>query len=127
MTGQTQAVDVPFNWLSARIWPRTGCSLQGTNFQCETGQCLNNIECQGTTEKPPATLAEFNLASPQGDFYDISLVDGFNIPMSIEPTSGACKKLHCLNDINKICPLEFQVKNAQGKVVGCLTCKILFI
>ena len=114
---------MPHNWHSARIWPRTGCSSQGGNFQCDTGQCKNSIECAGTTGRTPVTLAEFTLASPQGDWYDISLVDGFSIPMSIEPTSGACKKLSCTKDINQVCPSEFQYKNSQGKVVGCYTCK----
>jgi hypothetical protein len=118
---------VPNNWLSARIWPRTGCSTQNGNFICETGQCKNNIECAGTTGVPPVTLAEFNLASSSGDWYDLSLVDGFSIPMSIEPTSSKCRKLRCVNDINKVCPAEFQNKNSQGKVVGCYTCKITFI
>ncbi len=86
--GQTKVVAVPNNWLSARIWPRTGCSTQNGNFICETGQCKNNIECAGTTGVPPVTLAEFNLASSSDDWYDLSLVDGFSIPMSIEPTSS---------------------------------------
>jgi hypothetical protein len=124
--GQTKVVTVPNNWPSARIWPRTGCSTQNGNFICETGQCKNNIECAGTTGVPPVTLAEFNLASPSGDWYDLSLVDGFSIPMSIEPTSSKCRKLRCVNDINKVCPAEFQNKNSQGKVIGCYTCKITF-
>ena len=37
--------------------------------------------CQGN---PPATLAEFTLASESNQaFYDISLVDGYNLPMGI--------------------------------------------
>jgi hypothetical protein len=35
------------------------------------------------------TLAEFGLDKYEGnDFYDISLVDGYNLPMKIEPIAG---------------------------------------
>ena len=38
----------------------------------------------GVQSLPPATLAEFTLASASGQtFYDISLVDGYNIPLAI--------------------------------------------
>ena len=44
---------------------------------------------------PPATLAEFTLATSSGQtFYDISLVDGYNIPIgivSLYPESGNSK------------------------------------
>lgn len=43
----------------------------------------------GAGGKPPATLAEFQLAGFGGkDFYDISLVDGYNLPMRITPVAG---------------------------------------
>lgn len=39
------------------------------------------VECSGAGAKPPATLAEFTLNGTGGlDFYDVSLVDGYNLP-----------------------------------------------
>jgi hypothetical protein len=38
---------------------------------------------------PPATLAEWTLQGDGNrDFYDVSLVDGYNIPMRIDNTAG---------------------------------------
>ncbi|KAK3013750.1 LOW QUALITY PROTEIN: hypothetical protein RJ639_010042, partial [Escallonia herrerae] len=40
---------------------------------------------------PPNTLAEFGLNQFQNqDFFDISLVDGFNVVMEFIPTSNGC-------------------------------------
>lgn len=66
--------------------------------------------------------------------YDVSLVDGFNLPMDIK-TSKDCKAPACTVDskyslhqtlgrakthvVNALCPAMLQVKNAQGEVVGC--------
>ncbi|KAI1610062.1 thaumatin family-domain-containing protein [Exophiala viscosa] len=49
---------------------------------CTTGDCGNFLECQGAGA--PATLAEFTMSSDTSQtFYDISLVDGYNIPVGI--------------------------------------------
>ena len=120
--GESKEFDVPDNWASARIWPRTGCRNQNGRFVCETGKCKDSLQCAGSTGVPPCTLAEFNL-NRNNDWYDISLVDGFNIPMSIELTNRACKSLKCTKDINQNCPREFQFKTSWGKVVGCYTCR----
>ena len=42
------------------------------------------------------------------DFLDISLVDGFNIPMDFSPTSGACRGIRCAANINGECPNELR-------------------
>uniref|UniRef100_A0A8H7NJH5 Uncharacterized protein n=1 Tax=Bionectria ochroleuca TaxID=29856 RepID=A0A8H7NJH5_BIOOC len=76
-------------WVSpdwqGRVWGRTNCTVNGDSCACETGDCFNKLDCEfsGAT---PATLAEFNLAggfNGMQTFYDISLVDGYNIPMAI--------------------------------------------
>jgi hypothetical protein len=38
------------------------------------------------------------------DFFDISLVDGFNVPMDFSPVSGNCRGIRCAADINGQCP-----------------------
>ncbi|XP_011012656.1 PREDICTED: osmotin-like protein OSM34, partial [Populus euphratica] len=40
------------------------------------------------------------------DFFDISLVDGFNVPMVVSPVSGNCRGIKCAADINGQCPLS---------------------
>jgi hypothetical protein len=43
------------------------------------------------------------------DFIDISLVDGFNVPMDFSPTSGGCTRgIRCTADINGQCPAELR-------------------
>ena len=51
---------------------------------------------------PPASLAEFTLSGGGLDWYDVSLVDGFNIPMSIETDKG-CVSSVCSNNITTSC------------------------
>ncbi|KAB2632670.1 hypothetical protein D8674_028917 [Pyrus ussuriensis x Pyrus communis] len=43
------------------------------------------------------------------DFFDISLVDGFNVPMEFSPTSNGCTRgIKCAQDINMQCPNELR-------------------
>lgn len=96
-----------------RVWGRTNCSfnaegtgpsnnggLNGGGESCDTGDCNGLLDClvtvrcepqcdsaldlltlsQGNT---PTTLAEFTLAAAGKTFYDVSLVDGYNLPMAI--------------------------------------------
>ncbi|KAH7289779.1 hypothetical protein KP509_30G018400 [Ceratopteris richardii] len=92
LAGQSTIVDAPIGW-SGRFWGRTGCSFSNTpslgGAACETGDCGSKVECNGAGATPPATLAEFTLAGAQAgakDFYDVSLVDGYNIPIAILPS-----------------------------------------
>ncbi|CAH0564874.1 unnamed protein product [Brassicogethes aeneus] len=68
----------------------------------------------------PKTVADLTL-SPTLDQYDVSLSNGFNIPIKVIPVHGGkCKAAVCASrKINKICPLESQVKNTLGEVVAC--------
>ncbi|GFY92165.1 thaumatin-like protein 3 [Actinidia rufa] len=52
------------------------------------GDCGSVTECASGSGEPPAILAEFLLDFPI-DFYNISLVGGFNIPVSIVHSGGA--------------------------------------
>ncbi|KAJ6692858.1 PATHOGENESIS-RELATED THAUMATIN SUPERFAMILY PROTEIN [Salix purpurea] len=75
----------PTGW-SGRFWARTGCNFVESGVgSCSTGDCgSGQVECNGLGAAPPATLAEFTLGSGGQDFYDVSLVDGYNLPMVIE-------------------------------------------
>ncbi|ONH95088.1 hypothetical protein PRUPE_7G051100 [Prunus persica] len=101
-------LDTPVPW-SGRFWARTGCSTNASgNFVCATADCASGqVTCNGTDGFPPATLAEFSIPAGGGqDFYDVSLVDGFNLPMSVTPQggTGTCKTSSCAANVNAVCP-----------------------
>ncbi|KAH6789200.1 THAUMATIN-LIKE PROTEIN 1 [Perilla frutescens var. frutescens] len=121
----TRSFPAQTGW-SGRFWGRTGCSFDPTTGQgsCATGDCgSNQMECNGAGAAPPATLAEFTIgssANPQ-DFYDVSLVDGYNLPMIIEAVggSGACGSTGCVADLNRMCPNELRAGGGQGCKSAC--------
>ncbi|KAJ3674442.1 hypothetical protein LUZ60_005058 [Juncus effusus] len=109
-SGQTWTLNVPAGTTGGRIWGRTGCKFDGNgNGNCQTGDCGGKLACTAYGA-PPDTLAEFGLNQyANQDFYDISLVDGFNIPMDFVPTSNGCtSNIHCAADINSQCPNELK-------------------
>ncbi|KAF5739676.1 hypothetical protein HS088_TW12G00885 [Tripterygium wilfordii] len=115
--GQSIVITAPVGW-SGRIWGRTGCKFDKTGTgSCQTGSCGSSLKCTGSGATP-STLAEFTLASP--DFYDVSLVDGFNLPLAVTPINGKgnCSVAGCNSDLRPQCPSELSVKS-NGKVVGC--------
>ncbi|GKV39045.1 hypothetical protein SLEP1_g46874 [Rubroshorea leprosula] len=61
----------------------------------------------------PATLAKFTLNVAGGlDFYDVSLVDGYSLPMMVAPpggTRGNCLSTVCAADSNEDCLVELKV------------------
>lgn len=95
--GKSQDFRVAWDW-QGRVWGRTNCSfnaegtgpsnLNGVNGHgaaCMTGDCFGRLNCE-FTGAVPSTLAEFNLwGGVMGGqtFYDISLVDGYNLPVGI--------------------------------------------
>ncbi|XP_044476020.1 pathogenesis-related thaumatin-like protein 3.5 [Mangifera indica] len=116
-SGQSIVFKAPVGW-SGRIWGRSGCKFDKKgNGTCQTGACGTALQC-GASGATPATLAEFTLA--QLDFYDVSLVDGFNLPVTVTPINGKgnCSVAGCDGDMRASCPSELAVK-ANGKVVAC--------
>ncbi|KAL0928314.1 hypothetical protein M5K25_000188 [Dendrobium thyrsiflorum] len=91
-SGQSRSVDIPSSW-SGRLWGRTYRSTnQSTStFSCVTGDCgSGKIDWSGSGATPPATLAEFTLNGSSGmDFFDVSLVDGYNLHMLISLAYGS--------------------------------------
>jgi hypothetical protein len=70
------------------------------------------------------SLAEFTFNTDFNDFdwYNISYVDAFNLPLQIVPAARAnCKTLTCTNDFISDCPEVGQYKNASGRVVACVS------
>jgi hypothetical protein len=94
------------------------------------------MQCKGTTNEKPSTLAEFTLQSSKNkpDFYDLSNVDGHSIGMSIKPIEGQfqqvddpdlgqynCGAPSCTFDSSK-CPEELKVNDGQGGVACTSIC-----
>lgn len=116
--GESVPISVPAGW-SGRLWGRTFCSQDSTTgkFTCVTGDCgSGTVECSGAGAEPPATLAEFTLNGAGGmDFYDVSLVDGYNLPMLVTPQGGSgnnCTTTGCIGDLNSACPTELKMMNS---------------
>lgn len=120
--GESVNIQAPTGW-SGRFWGRRGCSFDNTGRgTCVTGDCGGVLECAGAGGAPPASLAEFTLDSPI-DYYDVSLVDGYNMPISIIPSNGStgigmCKAVRCVSELNRNCPKSLQVQR-KGRVVAC--------
>jgi hypothetical protein len=114
--GERKTIYVPSNWVAGRIWARTGCVESGDRLICETGDCGNQKVCHVSGEVPYSG-AEFTFTTQQ--YYDISLVDGYNIPVSIDPLGNyrkssndryACGAPKCKSfNMNK-CPRELVYK-----------------
>lgn len=117
--GESQTITAPQSW-SGRFWGRTLCATNSTTgqFTCGTGDCgSGTVQCSGSGAVPPATLAEFTLDGSGGmDFYDVSLVDGYNLPLLIVPQggTGTCSSTGCLTDLNSACPTSLKVVQGNG-------------
>ncbi|KAG6546978.1 hypothetical protein Mapa_011594 [Marchantia paleacea] len=119
--GAKKEVTAPVGW-AGRFWGRAGCKFNALNEgTCESGDCAKGLFCDGAGGIPPATLAEFTLDGfGSQDFYDVSLVDGYNLPLSILQTggTGTCGSPGCTSDLNLNCPTQLQVL-VNGSVVSC--------
>ncbi|KAI0030381.1 thaumatin [Vararia minispora EC-137] len=118
-SGTSVSFTVSNNWTAGRVWPRTGCDFSTSQdaSSCATGGCSGGLECTDGTAAAPVTLAEFTLSSSLSDFYDVSLVNGFNVPVGITNTIG-CAVSNCPVNLNANCPAKLQKKDATGNVVG---------
>lgn len=118
--GQSTSLTVPNSW-GGRIWGRTGCTGDASGH-CLTGDCTTT--CGGPVT--PTTLGEFTFNAFSGmDFYDVSMVDGANLPMyinishtvSTDPvTAAGCYHGGCTRPVD--CPAAMQA-TAGGRTIGC--------
>ena len=127
--GQSVTITTPNN-LNTRFWGRTGCVFNSAGVgHCQTGDCGGLFQCKGWGTIP-ATLAEVNFdAWDSLDFYDVSMVDGSNLPMYINITKSSggtvdkispdgCVPAGCTKPV--VCPSVLDVK-VGGTVVGCIS------
>jgi hypothetical protein len=127
--GHSVTITTPNN-LNTRFWGRTGCVFNSEGVgHCQTGDCGGLFQCKGWGTIP-ATLAEVNFDAWDGlDFYDVSMVDGSNLPMYINITKSSggtkdkispdgCVPAGCTKPV--VCPSVLDVK-VGGTVVGCIS------
>ncbi len=118
--------EVRAGW-GARVWGRTGCHFHAGRGRCRTGDCDGRFQCRGPG-KTPATLAEFNLDSFAGlDFYDVSMVDGSNLPIYVRLIHGEAEKSIdangclrpgvCTSEVR--CPRALRVPRGSRHPVAC--------
>ncbi|KAI3505442.1 hypothetical protein L1887_27572 [Cichorium endivia] len=125
--GSSRSIQSPDGWVG-RFWGRTGCNFsESRNGTCATGDCgTGKMECNGNLYTRPVTIAEFSVNQFQGqDFYDVSLVDGFNLPILVEATGGSgsglrsCAKTGCVDDLNQRCPPELTFSGGSACRSAC--------
>jgi len=125
--GSSVSITVPDRW-NARLWGRTGCWFARGRGHCQTGDCAGLYQCRGWGQIP-ATLAEYDMDSYDHlDFYDVSMVDGSNLPMYITIAHGRTKNRISANGCERgvgctstvRCPVALQVHRG-GRLVACIS------
>ncbi|HEV8241509.1 MAG TPA: thaumatin family protein [Thermoanaerobaculia bacterium] len=137
--GQTATVCVPQGW-GGRFWGRTGCTLTAGALQCQTGQCGTGASAALQCTNPAAgvsnsalgaTLFESVFDSNSIDFWDLSLVNGYNLPVqasACNASGGAASctfggaaftgfPVGCTSDLDQSCPAALQVTGSQSCLV----------
>eukprot|EP01116_Phalansterium_solitarium_P019242 TRINITY_DN5312_c0_g1_i1.p1 TRINITY_DN5312_c0_g1~~TRINITY_DN5312_c0_g1_i1.p1 ORF type:complete len:279 (-),score=35.85 TRINITY_DN5312_c0_g1_i1:237-1073(-) len=130
-SNESRTITFPRAW-GGRFWARTGCTLGADNvtLQCETGDCGRRLECGGIGGDVTVTLAEITFDGWQSqDFYDVSNVDAFNIPITMYAKNGTfvpnggeynCGVAGvCKSDFLKSCPSALRILNSNGTIVAC--------
>ncbi|CAL9113712.1 unnamed protein product, partial [Musa acuminata var. zebrina] len=110
-SGASFSLDAPPAW-GGHLWARHKCSTDSSGrFSCLSGDCgTGQVACNGAGGAPPTTLVEFTLQGDGGkDFYDVSCVVGFNVPVGSNkdmlPSGGSnCDSTSCRTNINARCP-----------------------
>ncbi|EIW53453.1 Osmotin thaumatin-like protein [Trametes versicolor FP-101664 SS1] len=122
---QSVSFNVPNNWAAGRIWGRRDCnfSVNPGPGSCLDGGCSGGLLCDphNGTGETPVTVAEFTLSPNTNgvDFYDVSLVEGYNLPVRIDNNKG-CRVSDCPIDLGPNCPAELKGPlNSTGSPVGC--------
>ena len=126
---------VPMPFTSARFWARPVCQQDPNNPTCASPTCTgpNQTQCTLTHTSGLTTLFEINMGSQGGDvdFYDISNVDAYNLPIAVIPVPGSysganpndpfsCGSIAFAQDLDAVCPPPLQTINSQNhKVVDC--------
>jgi hypothetical protein len=89
-----------------RVWAHTGCDGSGNNCDTREGQ---------------VSLAEMHWDGNRKTWYDISQVDGYNLPIKMQPfnlnAGGRCEIVSCNFNLNN-CPAEAK-RTKNNRIVAC--------
>nr|ALA44967.1 thaumatin-like protein 5 [Moniliophthora perniciosa] len=102
---------VPNNWKAGRIWDGSNAISPPTPGPtlAPVADAMADFNAPLPAGVPPASLAEWTLQGAGNlDYYDVSLVDGANIPMAIT-TNVNCPVADCPVDLNANCPAQLKV------------------
>jgi hypothetical protein len=116
-SGQAFQLTWPQTGWSGRIWGRTRCS-PAADGSIPFGNCIADTLNANS-------LIELTMGDP--DFYDISLVDGFNAPIGLIVIGQAlnpadiynCGSPVCAKDLLRDCPASQQRKDSTGNTIAC--------
>jgi len=129
--GQSHTFNIPPEGWAGRLWPKTGCD--GSGYNCAIGDSVPPCP-EGGCQPPAETKVEFlwPAAGAGSSWYDISLVDGYSLPVRIDPlggVGGSCVTTTCAVSL-ETCPAgeidgigDLRVIR-NGQTVACLSpCK----
>ncbi|THU69233.1 hypothetical protein C4D60_Mb08t12250 [Musa balbisiana] len=106
--------------LGGRLWARQTCSTDSAGQILVHHRGLRHwqVACNGAGGAPPTTLIEFTLQGYGGkDFYDVSCVDGFNLPVLVVPSGGPnCNSTSCLVNVDVLCTQELRITAPDPRV-----------
>jgi hypothetical protein len=102
---------------------------------CKTGDCAGLYQCYGTWDSQntalqsagaPVSLFEAAFTGTATVNYDVSLVNGYNTQIDVQPSvpaSGAsCYEPSCSSDLNASCPANLQFTEAPTSTVSSIPC-----
>ncbi|KAL8498368.1 hypothetical protein ACS0TY_021623 [Phlomoides rotata] len=110
-SGQTWTLGFRDGPKLAKIWARTNCTFDSSGRgRCLTGDCDGQLWCR-SYGSPPHTVAEYGLNNfAHKDYYDVSVLEGFNVPIEFRPTTNGCTRpVGCSADITGQCPTQLKV------------------
>lgn len=88
--------------------------------------CLDGV-CASNGNDGRGTLVQLSLAAAGADLYDVSLVDGFDLPMAMIPVGvstdhvgrSECRPASCAADLTVVCPEELRRYDDAGAIAYC--------
>lgn len=126
--GQSATITIPEtsnpgHW-RGKFFARQGCTgTSGSSFHCEVGDC-GPFANRCSLGEQPASLAEFNFDSADrlAPWYDVSYVNAFSVPVTIEPVNAttACGTGGCPENLLPYCPANYLKRWPDGRPMNCV-------
>jgi Thaumatin family len=106
--GKCKLLLLPDKFTAGRLWARAKCEKDPDGYlRCKTGQCNtspSSNQCVSSGASP-TTLVEWTLGAGTAantDYYDISAVDGYSVPITVETFNGTPVNVAALGQCNTI-------------------------